>query len=159
MGGRWVSMSKLRFRQLVGASMAVLASQLLMADDLYKTIDDQGHVVYSDHPVSSASQKIFLHVAPADPAEAVRLAKEQAIDAVDAVQQTHDQLTEQKKKAIQEAAQQRRCEAARNRYFLFRDGGRIYKRDEQGNRVFYSDQEIDAQRVATKAAMDSACGK
>jgi hypothetical protein len=40
---------------------------------------------------------------------------------------------------------------------MFAAGGRIFRTDEQGNRVYYSDQEIDQQRAATKAAMDSAC--
>ena len=130
------------------------------ADEMYKTVDAQGHVTFSDHPLSSASQRISVDVAPANAAEAARLTREQAAMNAQATQeakQAQQDATDQAKKAAQLAQQQQRCAAARSRYAMFAAGGRIFRTDEQGNRVYYSDQEIDQQRAATKAAMDSAC--
>jgi hypothetical protein len=145
------------------ASMSLLlffGGQSGMADDMYKTVDAQGHVVYSDHPTSSASQRVSVQVTPPNAEEAARLGKEQALLNADAVQQSqqaqHDAAA-QAKKAAQDAAQKRRCDLARDRYAVFSAGGRIFRSDEQGNRVYYSDQEIEDQRAAAKAAMDSSC--
>jgi hypothetical protein len=137
-------------------------SRFALADDMYRTVDAQGAVVYSDHPLSSASQRISVQVTAPNQEEATRLAKEQALanaDSAQQAQQAQHEAAEQQKKAAQDTALKQRCDAARNRYAVFSAGGRIFKTDEQGNRVYYSDLEIDSQRAVSKAAMDSACSK
>jgi cell division protein FtsN len=145
---------------LLLATAILFTARGTLADDLYKTVDAQGHVTYSDHPLSKASERISVEVNPPNAQEAARLTKEQAAesaaDAQRAKQDQHDEQ-EQQKKAAQQAAQKQRCDAARGRYAMFAAGGRIFRTDADGNRVYYSDQEIEDQRAATKAAMDSAC--
>jgi hypothetical protein len=146
--------------QLAAAVAMLIVNQTSLADDMYKTVDSQGHVVYSDHPLSSSSQRISVQVPAPNPEEAARIIKEQAIlnaDAAQQAQQAQHDADEQSKKAAHDAAQKRRCEAARDRYAVFAAGGRIFKSDEQGNRVYYSDQEIEEQRQAAKVIMDSTC--
>jgi len=156
----WSRAKAVPLSRLVCVAVILIAGQSALADEVYKTVDPQGGVAYSDHPLSSVSQRISVQVTAPNPEEAARLAKEQAMltaDAAQQAQQAQHEAAEQKKKAAQEAAQKQRCDAARNRYAMFSLGGRIFKSDEQGNLVFYSDQEIDEQRAASKAAMDSAC--
>lgn len=129
-------------------------------DDMYKTVDAQGHVSYSDRPLSPASQRMSVDVSAPDPIEASRLSREQAARATadaERSRQEQQQAEEQRQSAAQQAAQQQRCAAARQRYALFAAGGRLIHTDADGNRVYYSDQEIDEQRMQSKAAMDSAC--
>jgi len=148
--------------KLPGVVTMLIVNQSGLADDMYKTVDAQGHAVYSDHPLSSASQRISVQVTAQNPEEAARLAKEQAMlnaDAAQQAQQAKRDTDEQTKKAAQDATLRRRCESARDRYAVFAAGGRIFKSDTQGNRVYYSDQEIEEQRVAAKAIMDSTCQK
>jgi uncharacterized protein DUF4124 len=144
----------------IGCALMMIAVQPALAAEMYKTIDPNGVVVYSDHPLSPASQRISLQVSEPNQQEAARLSKEQAVLAADAAQQAkqsqHD-AEEQKKKAEQDAQQKQRCEAARNRYAVFAAGGRIFKSDAQGNRDYYSDEEIQEQLALTKAVMDSVC--
>jgi hypothetical protein len=150
-----------------GVTVCYAATALLLgagaeAGDVYKTVDAQGHVTYSDRPLSSTSQSVALQVTPPNPEEAARLAREQALQTADAAQeaqQAQKNAAEQQKKIAEEAAQKQRCDSARNRYLLFAAGGRLLKTDEQGNRVYYSDDEIAAEVVASKAAMDSACSQ
>jgi hypothetical protein len=148
--------------QLAGIAVMLISSHGGLADDMYKTVDAQGHVIYSDHPSSPASQHISVQVTAPNSEEAARLGKEQALLTADAAQQAqraqHD-AAEQTKKAAQDAALKQRCDSARDRYAVFAAGGRIFKSDEQGNRVYYSDQEIDQQRAAAKAVMDSSCSR
>jgi len=132
------------------------------ADDMYKTVDAEGHITYSDRPLSPASQRISVDVAGPNPTEAARLNREQSARvAADAERRQREQqeATEQKEKAAQDAAQQQRCAAARQRYAYFTNGGRLMHTDADGNRAYYSDQEIEEQRTLSKAAMDSACNR
>jgi hypothetical protein len=142
------------------ASLLTLLSRPGIADDMYKTVDAQGNVTFSDHPLSSASQRISVDVKQGDPAEAERIRREQAqmnAQAAQSVKQAQQDASDQAKKAAQQAQQQQRCAAARSRYAMFAAGGRLFRTDEQGNRVYYSDQEIDQQRDAARAAMEGAC--
>jgi hypothetical protein len=141
--------------------LLLVASALpAFSDDVYRTVDAQGHVTYSDKPLTSTSKKVAVDVIAANPQEAARLAKERALVNADAAQQSKlaaQQASEQQQQQSQDAAQRRRCDAARARYSLFAAGGRIFKMDDQGNRAFYSDEEIEAQKTASKAAVDSLC--
>ena len=142
------------------AALVCIIGQGAEGADVYKTVDAQGHVVYSDQPISSASQPISLQVTAPNPQEAARLTKEQALQSAEATQQAQQMqqaAADQQKQAAEQAAQQRKCDAARSRYATFATGGRLFKTDEQGNRVYYSDDEIETERVAAKATMDSVC--
>jgi len=148
-------LSPLLFIGLIG-----LAPEI-QADTMYRTVDAQGHVTYSDRPLSPSSQKISVDVTGPNASEAARLSKEQAADsAADQLrmQQSQHEAEEAKKAAARDAAQQQRCNAARGRYASYAAGGRLFRTDADGNRVFLSDEEIDEQRTLAKAAMDSACG-
>src|SRR5580658_3355454 len=126
------------------------------ADDIYKTVDAQGRVTYSDRALSPQSKRVTVDVIEGDPVEAARMAKEQAQVNADAAQQaklSQQRAAEQQKQDAQKVQQQRACELARNHYATFAAGGRIFKVDEQGNRAYYTDQEIEEQRTSAKAAM------
>ena len=141
-------------------ALVCIVGQCALGADIYKTVDVQGNVVYSDHPISSASKPITLQVTAPNAQEAARLTKEQALQSAQASQEmkdTQQAAADQQKQAAAEALQKQRCDAARSRYAVFAAGGRLFKTDEQGNRAYYSDDEIEAERVAAKAAMDSAC--
>lgn len=131
------------------------------ADEMYRTVDAQGHVSYSDHPLSSSSQRIFVDVRSGDSREAARIRREQSENTASAartVQQSREDEEEKNRKDQQAVQQQQRCALARSRYAMFAAGGRLYHTDDQGNRIYYSDDEIEQQRIATKAAMEKACG-
>jgi hypothetical protein len=116
--------------------------------------------VYSDHPLSAASQRIAVQVTEPNPDDAARMTRDQQLQNVEAAaeaKQAQQQAARQQKQAAQEADAQQRCAAARDRYAVFAAGGRIFHADAQGNRVYYSDEEIEQRRLAAKAAMDSAC--
>jgi hypothetical protein len=151
-----------RWGPQIGAMLIATATCHAIAHDIYKTVDAEGHVTYSDHALSPQSKKVTIDVIQGDPAEAARLAKERALVNADAAQQaklSQQRAAEQQAQEAQKALQQRKCEAARSRFATFAAGGRIFNIDEQGNRVYYSDEEIEAQRNSAKVAMDSACSQ
>jgi hypothetical protein len=147
---------------LIGTLAILVADQIAFASDVYKTVDAQGNITYSDHAVSPNSTKVTLDIIQGNPEDAARLAKTMAAANADAVQQAkiaQQQAADDQKQQAQQEQQRRRCEAARGRYATFAAGGRLFHADEQGNRVYYSDAEIDAQRISAKAAMDAACSQ
>jgi hypothetical protein len=134
------------------------ASAPLRAQQVYKSVDADGHVVYSDRGGSKAAPKTTLHVDEGDPAEAARLAREQALLNADDAARAHQQALDDKSKAAQQHKKQQACEKARNDYYHMREASRLYKRDADGNREYYSDDDADAMREQARRAMVAACG-
>jgi hypothetical protein len=127
------------------------------ADQVYKSVDAQGHVTYSDRPNAAGAQKTDVTYQQADPKEAARLAKEHQVLNAEDDQRKKQQFTTDKNKAQQDKDRQARCQAAKDHYNSIKDG-RLYKRDSDGNRQFMSDSEADAQRETARQVMNTACG-
>jgi hypothetical protein len=128
-------------------------------DEVYKTTDASGHVVYSDHPPSPGAQKITVPVTQGDPGEAARISKLHALEDAEFAQRSKREADEQARQAAQAKQDADRCTAARNRYGSLKDVRRVYRVDADGNRDFYTDEQADAMRAAAKQAMEQACGK
>jgi len=130
------------------------------AAEVYKWIDADGHVVYSDRAPTSTAQKSLVRVDQPDPTEIARNGKEQAILRVEDAQRRKQQAIEDRKiaqKTQEEHNRQVQCDNARNRYYSLKDARRIYQRDADGNRVYYNDADADAKREEARQAMLSAC--
>jgi hypothetical protein len=128
-------------------------------EEVYKTTDASGHVVYSDRPAVPNAHKITVPVTQADPAEAARLAKQHALEDAEYAQRSRRESDEQTRQAAQAKQDADRCSAARNRYGNLKDVRHVYRLDADGNRDFYTDEQADAMRAAAKQAMEQACGK
>jgi Domain of unknown function (DUF4124) len=144
---------------LLGALLALAcAHHPLCAQEIYKSVDADGHVVFSDRASSKGAPKTAVHVDAPDPAEVARLAKEQDMLKAEELQRTKQQTVEANTKRREDRAKQATCENARNYYFRLKDSNRVYQRDPDGNRVYYSDSEADALRERARRAMTAACG-
>jgi hypothetical protein len=131
----------------------------LHAAEVYKSIDAEGHVVYSDRAPTPTAQKSVIAVDQPDPAEVARLAKEQQIQKAQDLQRNRQKAADDKKKGQQEHEQQVQCDNARNRYYAAKDARRLFQRDADGNKVFYTDKEADAKREDARLAMTAACAE
>jgi hypothetical protein len=143
---------------LVALLVLGCAATPLTAQQVYKSVDADGHVVYSDRGGSKTAPKTALHVDEPDPTEVARLAREQELLKADDAQRSRQQALEDKTKATQQHKKELACENARNQFFHMREAARLYKRDDNGNRVYYSDDEADAMREHARQAMVAACG-
>ena len=149
------------FGRAAPAALLALACVALPAQEVYKSVDADGHVVYSDRGASKTAPKTAVRVNEPDPVEVARLAKQQQLLDAAELQRQKDQAAADRGKALSERTRQQKekaCENARNNYFRLRDTDRLYKRDAEGNRVFYSDAEVEAARAQAKQAMTAACG-
>jgi hypothetical protein len=140
--------------------VALLAciSASLPAQEVYRSVDASGHVVYSDRGASKSAPKSTVHVNEPDPAEVARLAHEQELMTADETARERQQALEDKSRANQQHKKQQACDKARNEYYRVRETGRLYKRDADGNRVYYTDDDADALREQARRTMLAACG-
>lgn len=131
------------------------------AEDIYKSTDAQGNPVYSDRPLSSTAERLTIRSKPRDETAAQARAAQEVAELARRDEERNRETASAKaeKEASEQAqrAQQERCLAARNRYLMFEEGNRLYRRDDAGNRIYYTAAEIDAQRKASKQQMDAAC--
>lgn len=140
---------------------ALLTPLVGHAQEIYKSVDANGNVVYSDRGNSKTAPKTSIHVEPPDAANAARLANEQRLLDADEQHRKAQQALDDKGKAQQEAKErqrQQRCQSAKDRYYAMKDAGRLFTRDADGNRVYYSDEDADKKREEARRTMQAACG-
>ncbi|MBS0378195.1 MAG: DUF4124 domain-containing protein [Proteobacteria bacterium] len=140
------------------ALLVLICAGPVGAQEVYKSIDANGNVVYSDRGATKNAQTTAVHVTEGNAQEAARLAREQQmLNAADRQRQKQD-ASEEKAKESADRYRQHACETARNKYYRYKDAGRLFKRDADGNRVWLSDDDADDLREQARKAMVSACG-
>ncbi len=136
----------------VGAALALAAATAPAAATLYKWVDANGHVVYSDQPppASVRSEVVKPPPPPANP----NAAKEFA-DKEDTVKQRDRKRAEDAKTAEQaRLATERKREVCANALgqlkLLQQKGENLYRFNDKGEKVFYNDDmrrdELDRQQ-------------
>jgi hypothetical protein len=146
-----------------GVSVAAVAVGLahsggLWAQEVYKSVDANGQVIYSDRGSSKNAPKTSVHFEEANPAEAARIAREQqALNAADAARRKEQQADE-KAQAAADKKRQESCRNARNEYDRLMNRRALYKLGADGQRAYYTDEEADALREQARKTMTAACG-
>jgi len=130
----------------------------LRAQEFYRSVDAQGHVVYSDRGAVKGAPKTMMHVDEPNPAEVARLAHEQELLSADEAARARQQALDDKSKATQQRKKQQACDKARTDYSRMKESARLYQRDATGNRVYYTDDEADVMREQARRAMVATCG-
>ena len=142
---------------IVLAAAAVAGTACAGDTKMYKTVDAQGNVVYSDEGSSPNKQQVTVryHEPNADDLKGLEQQRKtlQAAEAQRLQQAIADNAARKQQQALQV-----RCENARRHYNSLKDTGRLFQQDEQGNRLFLTDQEADAKRAQANQAMIDACG-
>jgi hypothetical protein len=128
------------------------------AQEVYKSVDADGHVTYSDRGSSKSSPKTSLKVEEGNPAEAARLAKEQQLLKAEDAQRARQDAEDAKNKAAEDRQHETACKNASNNFNRLRDSNRLFKVEADGSRSYYSDEEADAMRVQAQRTMTAACG-
>jgi hypothetical protein len=161
------------------AAIAILISLPLIPAlaDVYRSVDPQGHVQYSDTPTPGA-ELIRLHNAPpslanqgastssvpatASNASATSTPASIAASAPKSSDPAQAQLAQQAaKQALDKDLATTRadqCKTATDNYNGAVQARRIYKTGQDGEREYLTDEEADQQRLGLRMAMDNACG-
>lgn len=147
---------------IIAAAIAMGASAASWGDtQIYKAVDAQGHVVYSDKASTSNAQKTNVQVHQPSAADLAHVEQQKAaLQAADnqRVSEAIADKVSQAQKQKQDGDKQARCQQARNYFLNLKDATRLFQRDAQGNRLYLPDDQLDAKRAEARKAMDAACG-
>jgi len=144
-----------------GVMLATCLADQVAADQVYRSVDAEGHVVYSDHAESPSAQKTDIHVIRPDPEQVAQYVREQQILKAEDKERKKQQAAAaaaESKKSQAEQARATECENARRQYDSIKDRRRLYSQDADGNRVYLSDSDADAKREEARQAVTAACG-
>ena len=125
---------------------------------MYKYTDPKtGKTVYTDQPPPDADTK-SVNVKPSGGP-----ATKSAVEQDKALEKGRKKVADDAKKAGETADRaakaEAHCNAAKQNFQIYADGGRIQKLNAQGERELMSDEEIEAKRVSSRREMEEACKK
>ncbi len=138
----------------------VSASGIAFANDIYKWTDADGNMHYGDRPSGDATEeRLAISSKPTDPSkvqarvESRYAAKESAEAAAASEPQgpTEDELRAQAEERRQ------KCDTFRARLQKFVTSRRMYKQDDNGERVYLDEEEIQAAREHVENQVQEYC--
>ena len=141
----------------------VLAAAIALAPaawgQLYKYVDKDGKVVYTDQPLANADSKEIKAPPPA-PAAPARGALENAPAKARSELRPAPTPAKDDRALLTAEQKEERCQAARANYAIFLDGGEITMRNTgTGERTVLDEKGLRAETAKAKAAMEAACKK
>ena len=159
-----------------GLSALVLASALVVTPALgqqaavYKWVDDQGVPHYSDQPpVNAASETLPIRYRRTDKSTAQARTKgnetqgdaatppegqQDADDAAGSADAADAAMTDRERNLAQRAAT---CKKAQERVANYNQAQKLYKPGPNGDRIYLTDEELDAERADAERVMEEWC--
>jgi len=128
----------------------------LYAAEVYKTVDAEGHVVYTDHADPNAP-KNAVQVNVMSAKQAARAAKRHAMQKAADLQNRKQQAQEAEKIAKLDHDAKLQCDDAQKSFYAMKASERLFHQDSAGNRVYYSDAETAMKREEARQSMVLAC--
>lgn len=133
-----------------------LAALPLGAAEVYKSVDENGNVVYSDRPDSAGQELIVVNTTPA-PSNPTPIARprSQGGDEADA-----EGAEQPRRELVEPTAEERaeRCAVARDRVARYSVAHRLYRTGADGEREYLNDAQIDEARARAASDVDNWCG-
>lgn len=128
-----------------------------VAGNIYKWVDAQGNVHYSDRPGAGNARRIPLHAAPApDPDAAKRRARERKL--LHVFDEEHqERRAAQTKAAKLQAQRKQRCAQAKRRQYVYQHAHYLYEEGKNGSRRILTDAEHARALKGAAAAVKRWC--
>jgi hypothetical protein len=142
------------------AFCAALTLSAVAAAAVYKWVDAEGRVHYSDRPPSDEAQIVNIVSRPTNRERmAARSSTEQkqrdTAGQDQAKQQKADQAAVNSDVAKSRAKQ---CEEAKERYRIAVDSHKLFKQGKNGEREYLSDSELSQARLDARRNLEESCG-
>jgi hypothetical protein len=140
--------------------LSITASGTVSAGDIFKWTDEEGNVHFSDKPAGESDvERLDIQSRPTNPAR-VQAEVQAQIDAH--AQGAEEEASEPQGPTSEEllaAAQQReeRCQKYTQRQVEFTNNRRIYRLDENGERVYYDEAEMAVARAELDGLVEKYC--
>lgn len=149
-------------RFLIGfAALAMTIGGGAMANEIYKWTDENGNVHYGDRPTNIQNEELMaLSYRRTDPNTVQQQVQKQAA-AMTARQEARTAAAEEAKtaeaKAAEAAENQKKCESYRARLQTFVQSRRLYRQDENGERVYLDEQQTQEARQRVEELIAEHC--
>jgi hypothetical protein len=133
-----------------------LAASTAAFGQLYKWVDKDGKVTYSDQPPpAQQSKQLNLNTGVASPPTRSAIERDKEIEKgrVEAREKAKVASEKERKSEID----QQNCKAARAYLKTVESGVRVSTVDDKGEQVILDDEQIAAERVKAQKAVDEAC--
>jgi len=144
-------------RYLCCALLSFATVTTALAAEVYRSVDENGIVVYSDRPEPDAERVFVATTRPATTPRSVPRAADSA--AADAPPRVDGGEIAQEPSAEERALErERNCTVARERAERYRVSRRLYRNLSDGEREYLSDDEIDQARSSADADVARWCG-
>lgn len=146
-----------------GLAIALCATLSLLALDataarFYKSLDENGKVIFSDRPPSASAEQIEVKVFTPDvAAPAVPSAKKTGEQAAQSADAKEDEAAAQADLKTLQSKREENCKKAKDRLQKLQTVSRLYSEDEKGNRTYFSDEARLKQIADTRASIKEWC--
>lgn len=141
----------------------LLSGGYASASDIYKWTDAEGNVHYGDRPAEDVeSERMEIQSRRTDPTRVAALAQARAESRSAARQQASaapaasDEMSPEQKRAAEEE-RIGQCNTYKERLQLFVQSRRLYREDENGERVYLSEAEMQSARENVESKVEEYC--
>jgi hypothetical protein len=124
---------------------------------VYRSVDADGNVVYSDRPPSDARQSVKVTVAVTTPTSRTPLARPTPPAAPAEAGEPDEAVSRAAEEAQRAEDRERNCALARERNTRYENSRRLYRELPDGEREYLDDAEIDAAKARARADVEQWC--
>ena len=138
----------------------VSASGIAFANDIYKWTDEDGNDHYGDRPTGDATEERLAIVSrPTDPSTVQARAKSRypAREAAEESAPSEPQGPTEDELRAQATEKKQKCATYKARLQKFVQSRRLYKEDENGERVYLDEEETQAARERVASQVEEYC--
>ncbi len=142
----------------VALMLAVTAAGTAVAGDIFKWTDEDGNVHFGDVPVSAESEKVAIQSRPTNPARVQANAQSRADAAAKAAEaEAAPAGPSPEELQAQADARAEKCSKYRAQLQSFVTSRRLYRHDENGERVYLDEGETQAARERAENQVQDNC--
>ncbi len=135
--------------------VALLVPSLATAE-IYRWTDAQGRVHFGEKPGTSEAEQVEVKPQVVERDDATRQREERTRQFYDARREEKATSDARASQARAERAQE--CSKLRDSLARIQEGGRYFRRDEKGERTYYSDEQVEAARGRLSSRIAERCG-
>lgn len=144
-------------RFLLPALVIAMAAMSAGAQEVYRTVNPDGTVVYSDRPLSERSQRVNVATRATDPERVAAEAETRREEAEERSQRSAEPAGLAAARAEQAEKMAEACRIAQQKAQAYEQAPRIFEEMPDGSRRYLSNEDVARERLAARQAVTDYC--
>lgn len=145
----------IRSKLLTAGVACLLVTAPALANDIYKYVDENGTVHYVDRPTGAATEERVAFVSQRS--SGAPRSSESGPDWRERREARQEAQKAADEEASQEAERAKLCQESRNRLQQYNEARRLYRNDENGERVYLDEKEVEEARNKVAELIEENC--